>query len=68
MYFWAIATNIPQRLKTGFVLQGHILLPIMAHTALHFNIYTVQLDYTHTLHKYNKSDGSYAHPWHIAYV
>ncbi len=24
--FLAIATNIPQRLKTGFVLQGHILL------------------------------------------
>ncbi len=22
--FLAIATNIPQRLKTGFVLQGHI--------------------------------------------
>ncbi len=21
--FWAIALNIPQRLKTGFVLQGH---------------------------------------------
>ncbi len=25
MYFLVIATNIPQRLKTGFVLQGHIL-------------------------------------------
>ncbi len=25
MYFWLIATNIPQRLKTGFVVQGHIL-------------------------------------------
>ncbi len=24
MYFLAIATNIPQRLKTGFLLQGHI--------------------------------------------
>ncbi len=24
VYFLAIATNIPQRLKTGFVLQGHI--------------------------------------------
>ncbi len=23
--FLAIATNIPQRLKTGFVVQGHIL-------------------------------------------
>ncbi len=23
MYFLAIATNIPQRLKTGFVVQGH---------------------------------------------
>ncbi len=22
--FLAIATNIPQRLKTGFVLQGHV--------------------------------------------
>ncbi len=22
------------------------------HTALHFKFYTVQLDYTHTLHKY----------------
>ncbi len=22
--FFAIATNIPQRLKTGFVVQGHI--------------------------------------------
>ncbi len=22
--FWAIATNIPQRLKTGFVVQGHM--------------------------------------------
>ncbi len=25
MYFWLIATVIPQRLKTGFVVQGHIL-------------------------------------------
>ncbi len=25
MNFWLIATNIPQRLKTGFVVQGHIL-------------------------------------------
>ncbi len=24
--FWAIATNIPQRLKTAFVLQGHIFV------------------------------------------
>ncbi len=24
--FLAIATNIPQRLKTGFVVQGHILI------------------------------------------
>ncbi len=24
MFFLAIATNIPQRLKTGFVVQGHI--------------------------------------------
>ncbi len=24
VYFLAIATNIPQRVKTGFVLQGHI--------------------------------------------
>ncbi len=27
--FLAIATNIPQRLKTGFVLQGHICVPKM---------------------------------------
>ncbi len=26
--FLAIATNIPQRLKTGFVVQGHILQSI----------------------------------------
>ncbi len=32
------------------------------------HLYTVQLDYTHTLHKYKKSGGSNAHPWHIAYV
>ncbi len=25
MYFLAIATNIPQQLKTAFVVQGHIL-------------------------------------------
>ncbi len=25
-YFLVIATNIPQRLKTGFVLQGHIYI------------------------------------------
>ncbi len=24
--FLAVATNIPQRLKTGFVVQGHIFL------------------------------------------
>ncbi len=29
MYFLAIATNIPQRLKTGFVVQGHILINYM---------------------------------------
>ncbi len=27
----AISTNIPQRLKTGFVLQGHILAFISTH-------------------------------------
>ncbi len=26
VYFLAITTNIPQRLKTGFVLQGHIYI------------------------------------------
>ncbi len=28
--FLAIATNIPQRLKTGFVVQGHIWLRIVS--------------------------------------
>ncbi len=27
--FLAIATNIPQRLKTGFVVQGHILAHVI---------------------------------------
>ncbi len=27
----AIATNIPQRLMTGFVLQGHIYLKFLKH-------------------------------------
>ncbi len=26
--FLAIATNIPQRLKTGFVVQGHIIIKL----------------------------------------
>ncbi len=25
MYFWLLLKNIPQRLKTGFVVEGHIL-------------------------------------------
>ncbi len=29
MYFFAIATNIPQRLKTSFVVQGNILINYM---------------------------------------
>ncbi len=44
IYFLAIATNIPQRLKNGFVLQGHILLYwfilfyIKIHTTKHHRI------------------------------
>ncbi len=26
MYFWLLLQNIPERLKTGFVVQGHIYL------------------------------------------
>ncbi len=33
--FLAIATNIPERLKTGFVLQGHIYIRSEAETKQH---------------------------------
>ncbi len=32
MYILAIATNIPQRLKTGFVLQGHKYKTLVSQT------------------------------------
>ncbi len=32
MYFLAIATNILQRLKTGFVVQGHIYMSVTLKT------------------------------------
>ncbi len=42
--FLAIATNIPQRLKTAFVVQGHILYACIFiytyNTYLHVNIYS----------------------------
>ncbi len=40
--FLAIATNIPQRLKTGFVVQGHILYAciFIYNKYLHVNIYS----------------------------
>ncbi len=34
--FLAIATNIPKRLKTGFVVQGHIYIYICTHITLHY--------------------------------
>ncbi len=37
--FLAIATNIPQPLKTGFVLQGHILLLLFEQEGHHIYIY-----------------------------
>ncbi len=35
--FLDIATNIPQRLKTGFVLQGHIYKKISGYLTEHFS-------------------------------
>ncbi len=35
--YLAIATNIPQRLKTGFVVQGHILY--ISNPTQYLNIY-----------------------------
>ncbi len=43
--FWLIATNIPQRLKTGFVVQGHILnifIYIIEYKYIH--VYTVHVN------------------------
>ncbi len=47
--FLAIATNIPQRLKTGFVVQGHIFLwrPINP-------LYSVLMMYTSYSYEPNK--------------
>ncbi len=36
--FLAIATNIPQRLKTGFVVQGHICIYLNAILEMHFSL------------------------------
>ncbi len=36
MYFLAIATNIPQRLKTGFVLQGHKYKNVLHYTQIQY--------------------------------
>ncbi len=47
---------------TALLLHSSTGLDAQAHTALHFNFYTVQLYYTHTLHKYKKSGGCNAHP------
>ncbi len=41
--FLAIATNIPQRLKTGFVVQGYIHIYIY----IYIYIYTHTYTYTH---------------------
>ncbi len=38
--FWAIATNIPQRLKTGFVVQGHIYSYSYQTTSIHPELFT----------------------------
>ncbi len=39
--FLAIATNKPQRLKTGFVLQGHIYILFLISTIHLFYIYVL---------------------------
>ncbi len=41
--FLAIATNLPQRLKTGFVVQGHICVCTQARLCDHVSLY-----HTHT--------------------
>ncbi len=38
--FLAIATNIPQRLKTGFVVQGHKYIYIYKQDGLKISIYS----------------------------
>ncbi len=44
MYFLAIATNIPQRLKTGFVLQGHNIECVGIHTNTILNTVAIILN------------------------
>ncbi len=42
--FLAIATNIPQRLKTGFVVQGHICFIKLQHFLKNTDIQTTEKD------------------------
>ncbi len=47
----AIATNIPQRLKTGFVVQGHT--HTHTHTHTHIYIYSIYIIYLFIFYKIN---------------